>query len=537
MLFFYSKYNNVTEVLHTLLTLLKVKVTKSYLQEIMENHPDYPSLLSVKETLAHLKVENASLKIPFENLHELPLPFLIHVNEEGVEAFSIVKKMDNDTITWLNLKMEWMTQTKKEFLYIWSGVVMLAEPTEQAGDENYAKNRISELLINLRFPVLLVVAIIVILGGVILNVNSALYNWWILLFSKITGTIICSALLIQLFDKNNPFIAKMCGFGNQTDCNTILNSAASKLWGWLSWSELGFIYFSGGLLAVLLSNSITQMLSIFAIINIFTIPFTFYSLYYQVFVVKKVCTLCLSILILFWIEFIFLFPFWNNVSVQFLNLYPISVGYTVPLLSWMIIKPLANKALQAKQLKTQLSRFKKDPDVFQAILLKQPVMPPVIDNFNTIVLGNPNAANAITVVTIPTCSPCREAHQLLEVLLENNPDLKVQIIFAVGNDDNTTAHKIARYFVFAYLNDLQVQRMMHHWFAHDNLTYEEWAKNYPPYILSDIEPRILEMHETWCEKAFIYATPTLYINTYQKPSLYEIEDIVTILSISKKRKL
>jgi len=374
------------------------------------------------------------------------------------------------------------------------------------------------------------------LGTVVTNFNTAPYNWWVLLFSKIAGTVICGALLIQFFDKNNPLFTKICKFGSQVDCNSILNSSAAKLWGWLSWSELGFIYFSGGFIALLISNFDIQTLGIFVLINILTLPFTFYSLYYQFFVVKKICTFCISILILFWIEFICLLPFWSDVSIQFLTIYPIAIGYSLPLLSWIVVKPLAYKALQAKQIKVEISKFKRNPDVFQTILLKQPMMPPIRDSMSAIILGNLDAVHTITIITNPVCGPCAEAHRTLEMLLEENAELKVQFIFAVGTDDSATAHKVAQYFLFAYLNDLPVQKIMHSWFTNENSSYEDWIKQYQQNTSSNVESQTLKMHKVWCEEAFVDGTPTFYIDSYQQPTLYTLEDLALILPLLKTTK-
>ena len=78
----------------------------------------------------------------------------------------------------------------------------------------------------------------------------------------------------------------------QGDCNNILTSEYSQLLGLISWAEIGFSYFVFNLLVILLNPSWVRYL---CIMNLFTLPYTFWSIWYQKYKMKTWCILCLSV--------------------------------------------------------------------------------------------------------------------------------------------------------------------------------------------------------------------------------------------------
>jgi hypothetical protein len=65
--------------LHNWLTELKIPVSKSYLKQQLQSHPDYPSLLSITDTLNELCIDNTAIQIEKEILPEIPTPFIAHL--------------------------------------------------------------------------------------------------------------------------------------------------------------------------------------------------------------------------------------------------------------------------------------------------------------------------------------------------------------------------------------------------------------------------------------------------------------------------
>lgn len=55
---------------------LQVAVTNTSVREALQIHPDYPSLLSLSDTLDTWHIQNAALKLQPEQFKELEAPFV-----------------------------------------------------------------------------------------------------------------------------------------------------------------------------------------------------------------------------------------------------------------------------------------------------------------------------------------------------------------------------------------------------------------------------------------------------------------------------
>src|SRR5579875_2929482 len=70
--------SNASSITIELLKRLQVPVTASSVIDSLEEHPDYPSLYSISDSLQKWKVDNLALKVKAEALEELPTPFIAH---------------------------------------------------------------------------------------------------------------------------------------------------------------------------------------------------------------------------------------------------------------------------------------------------------------------------------------------------------------------------------------------------------------------------------------------------------------------------
>lgn len=59
------------------LQLLRVKVNNKTVNETLQNHPDYPSLLCISDSLSKWNISNGAGKIEPDKINELPLPLLL----------------------------------------------------------------------------------------------------------------------------------------------------------------------------------------------------------------------------------------------------------------------------------------------------------------------------------------------------------------------------------------------------------------------------------------------------------------------------
>ncbi len=522
--------DNAIAATYQYLKAIGAKVTEETVEETLKNHPDYPSLLATSDALNEWHIENVAVRIMPEQLGELPTPFLtyLHINH-GI--FALVKSIKDDAVEWIHTKEGFKREKTEDFLKKWDGVVLMAETNKVSGEKNFIENRKKEIISNLRLPILFIGSIIILISLFYRNFTSD-WHYNALLLTKFTGIVVSSLLLWQSIDKNNPFIKSLCtpspsgraGVG----CNEILNSNAAQVTSWLSWSEVGFFYFAGGFVALLINPNSMFILWTLGTTALF---YTCWSIYYQAFVAKQWCTLCLTVQLLFVVEFLLNIQFLSELRlnfsrIAFSDIVAPLLGAGGAVLLWVFIKPFLQKSQQVTPLKNDLKRFKNNPNLFLSLLQKQVEMPFVPTNMQTILVGNPNAEHTITMVTNPFCQPCAKAHSLIEDLIETNSNVNCQVIFLASNTESDKRGIVAR-LILSLPNEKQSDAL-HQWYENEERNIEKWQTQLGVAENKQTQNTI-EQHKTWCETAKIEGTPSLYINGYKMPDLYFRSELKGIL--------
>ena len=271
------------------LKLLNVKINAATVNETLQNHPDWPSLLCVSDSLTKWNVPNAAGKIELDKIDELPIPFLAYINGRE-NPLVIVTQVTTTTIEYYSKKYDKsITLSKADFLKSWAGIYLIAEPTVQSGEKDFELNKRKALinsLIPLSLLALLTALSFIFIYKAVDNNNAinatAIYLQYLIL---LIGVIVTSLLLWYEIDKGNPLLRKVCTGIAKGNCNAILTRNQAKVFAWLSWSEVGFFYFTGGLLVLLFAGN--NSLSLLGWLNILALPYTAFSVYYQWQVAKQ----------------------------------------------------------------------------------------------------------------------------------------------------------------------------------------------------------------------------------------------------------
>jgi len=522
---------------------LQVQVTETTVKKEITEHPNYPSLLSISDALRSYKVENLSLKTTVDNFESFPTPFIAQVNGQlsQYSLFAIVNNtLLNDQINWYNPeKKKNELITKSNFEKLFTGYVMLAEAGEKAGEQDYETKRKSEQIQNfwngtiaIVFPLLFVLMSIfsVINHGIVNSVLPICFGL-ITLIGAITGAL----LLLYDIDQFNPTLQKVCHAGTKTNCAAILNSGASKIWG-ISWSTIGFTYFFGVLLSLLLSGIVNQeAMSIAAWLNLVVVPYVFFSLYYQWKIAKQWCPMCLVIQLVLVLQFIIAFAgnFYQSLSLLEVPIFlTFILSFVIVFIAVQMLLPTLKKAKEGKSINHELLRLKHNPEIFQALLEKQKKISESTEGLG-ITLGNSDGKIKLIKVCNPYCGPCASAHPIIDELLENNPDLQVQIIFTASIEENDfRMPPVQHLLAIANKGDsLLTKKALDDWYLSPSNDYNVFAKKHPMNDELKIElPQINAMHK-WTEDEQIAFTPTFFINGYQLPETYHVSDLKYFLSV------
>ena len=534
---FVKQKNNLVASIINLLDLLDIEVTVTRVEKTLFGNPNYPSLLAISESLKQWKIDSDAYMVSPENLLELPVPFIAYMKDNG--SFLTVKEIKDDHVTYLNDEHSEIRIKLGDFINQWSGNVLLAEALPGSGQSDYVKDRKRELFASLRLPVLfflfLVIASIKIAGsldqlaGSLLTLNV---SFWM---TTVLGTVITSLLLWYEYDNNNSLINKICSINKKTNCNAVLTSKGSKIFGF-SWSEVGFFYFIGAFFYLCISTNYLQGLRPLVVLNIIALPYIIFSVYYQAVIVKQWCALCLAVQCLLLGEFLIVlfsgnlnssvFADWGHIEYSKLLL-----AYFLPALLWINVKPHLYKSKEGKETQYSFLRFRNNPEVFTGLQQKQSALANNPEGLG-ISLGNPNAENTLIKVCNPYCGPCARSFPHVEELLQStNGNWHVQIIFTAPPDKNDRRSLTVAHFLEIRdrdNHDGKVLNALGDWYNGKDKNYDSYARKYPvEFNFEDQQPKLASMDE-WCKKEKIAFTPTYYVNGRMLPEDYNIEDLKNI---------
>ena len=525
---------NAFVALEQLLKLTKVKVTSTTLKNKLLQHPDFPTLVSLSDVLTDVKVDNMATRINPYQLAEIPLPAIVHL-EDGTGYVTINKVADNQ-VEWLHDKMGVRRENIAEFSQKWQGITLLAQPNENSGEANFTKKRRFEIIENLRNP-FIISGLFLILGYSIWNNFMGLSienpnSFYAFMIAKFAGVMVSSFLIWYSIDANNSFLKSVCEINSKTNCGTILNSEAAKIFGWLTWSEIGLFYFTGGFLALVFSNNLTETLLILKWLNVLALPYTVWSIYYQAFVAKEWCILCLSVQLLLWVEFFTLsqisFSLNSEMVDSFINL---SLCFLSITLLWAFFKKPLQNSERFSEVYNTLQKVKFDPDFVKGLLSKERMLPPIFEGMKVLKMGNSEAENTIILALSPSCASCGRAFWEVQQLVHKNAQFRVEIIFSTSNEVNHIGGQVARGILS--LPNEKMEEVAQKWFQNTKQEYKNWKSNFGLNNETEVDFQRMAFHLRWLELADVVSAPAIFLNKAELPSVFGIQDIEKLCQIAQ----
>lgn len=513
----------------SLLDELHVKHTRSFSNRYYDEHPYKNNLYGLSCMLSDYHIENEGLRIKDKEklLPELEPPFIASVSSDFVTVSQILP--ERVTYIW---RGETITVSVEEFIKIWSGVILYAEPDSDSIEPHYQANRKQELIA--RAGKMLLALVIVLLLGLsffLTPVWQQAYKVIFLVFS-ILGLYISYLLLLKQMHIQSNSADKVCSlFLKKSDCNHLLDSEASKLWGIVSWSEIGLSYFAAN---ILMLAFLPHLYSLMVWINIAALPFTVWSVWYQKFKAKQWCPLCLIVQLILWLLFLTNIVS-GNISYPPLTLTNILWAgciYILPVLLLKELIPYISDAKEKREVMQELNSLKANEEIFSR-LLKTKRKYEVSESDSSLLLGNPDAKNTITIVTNPHCSPCAKMHERIKRLIKNaSQDLCLQFVLTTFGKEQ---ERISRLFIAAYqqLPPAEFVSFLdewYHWGRYNETSFlqkHDFDKDSPSVLTEH------QKHKDWINKTNIRATPTILFNGYELPGdKYRLDDLVLLKDVN-----
>lgn len=504
-----------------------IKINQEFLSKRLISHPDYPSLTSLTDTLSELKIDHIVLQADKNKADQLFYPLLIHISGDENKTFKIIKSYEQ------------IKNVNEDILKTWDGTVLMIDRTSTIQNEDY--KRIDKYAADY-FKASLWLSIIA--GLIFLIAYFIDFNLTAVLISllSIAGSFICTLIVLKNMGKRNTIIDKLCKADDNEGCNKVLQSKVAVLFFDIGLGDIGLIYFVSIFLYLLIGQifqSTFSSLQLLIVPTALAVIGTFFSLWYQWWVVKSWCKMCLIVVGILWAQAIVLslstepiIPSDNNIfstlPMQFYLVFILS--FLLIFTAWFFIKRLHLKLEEYNRKEIETMIWKRNPQIFFGFLRQQRQ---VNNDYleNDIVLGNLNAPLQFIIACNPYCAPCAKTHLQLDEFLKIYPgQIGITIRFALNTMEKTDTRFIAvEHILNACFSSNDDAQILNDWF--NNMDLDLFKEKYP-IILNTYNNQtnlVLQQHINWTSKNKITYTPTVFFNGYELPKQYTIEDVKLLI--------
>ena len=481
--------------------LSNLKLNKEEFLFQFRSHPDYPSILAFSDTLNFMGIKNDAYEIDKGEWHKLPERFITQYKNN----FVLVEMQNINSYKLYNDKIEVINN---EQLYLnSSNFVMLLEKTEEIQEIN--KINFNQLLY-------ILFALIIVYSTIQLSWYQSLYN-----IISILGAYISLEIFNRKFGKESSIINNLCTTSakqpSQSGCTKIIDSDKINIWG-LKLSDFSLIYFLELIFLGLFSPNTEFILIFFSTASIIVI---IYSLSVQLFIEKTFCKICLTTIILLIIQIIIASLLFRS----YFDLKILLISFILAVIFFVFILFINDLLTKKKKYQTSSQknlRFKRNYDIFKRELQEKSVL---LNHNNLFWIGNKDAKLHISLITNPYCGYCKDAHIILEKILNKYPFISAQIrfnYFSDSADENLT--QIITIFKNLYHAEGEKSLLKAITFWYENTDVEYFKQKHALYLSHCDLSEIIIVSEENKKNNLIY-TPTFIINNLQFPEKYERDDI------------
>lgn len=176
--------DNLFTVIKVLLKEVGVSVTDTSIREKLNFHPDFPSLLCIKDVINDFGIKSLAIQRNEEfNLEDFEIPFIASIQMEGWEKpfFTLINNIEENEVNFFHPReLKWVRMNAEEFNKIELGIILLVEKGQNAEETNYKQKRKAELLASVinRSPIFLLIFFAV--AGVVLSYDEQKVNLYYL---------------------------------------------------------------------------------------------------------------------------------------------------------------------------------------------------------------------------------------------------------------------------------------------------------------------------------------------------------------------
>ncbi|WP_343659945.1 vitamin K epoxide reductase family protein [Chryseobacterium sp.] len=475
-----------------------------------ETHPDYPSLLAYSDTLNFFNIPNLATKISLKEIEEMDnmdsyvallakdnqTPSLYHVTKRG--NFYYYKKGKKE-----------IKNSRNEFLEVWQNIVFLVDKPE----------RVEKIKKKISIQLLLFIFSICTLALIYFYSNSILGAIFGIL--TIFGVFLSLEAIKTELGIESQVSKSFCNAIPNADCAQVINSNKNKWMDKVKISDISIWLFSSQILCLFIfsiTNNIVAFSNVMFICIVFSIPLTFFSIYFQYKIVKIWCPICLSIILVIYIELLILYFLKNDFSISLESVLLFLFCFSLVGGIIYLLKPVFLDYKRMKQDYIKQLRFSKNYDIFKNTLLRSKQ---VFFEKDAIVLGNPNALKKISIITSPMCGHCKSVHKIIDDIFDiYSEEIAISIRFNYYSNIDVRIQDLLFRLVEIHRNegDIKFLETLHDWFEQRdfNVWFAKYGKGERNFLIqAELEAITIENTEFK-----INFTPDIYFNQFNYPSIY-----------------
>lgn len=495
---------------------LGIRFTEPQLLELIKNRPYMHTFWGISSVLNQYNIKTEGVR--YQDIDEVPecdLPMicrynddmvLVQINEHNPAILKISDEQGNVTY-----------QSSKDFCPKWDKTALLIDYDGQSEELNYKINRKNLITKKLKYYILSALTIILFTLTVICNPND--YLWWSISLINLLGILVSFLLLQKQLHIPNSFTSKLCGLSKSGDCDDVLQSNAATLGGIIKLSEIGFSFFFVNQIVITLFPATLQTLSLFLLL---ALPFTFWSIWYQTCRVRSRCVLCLCVLALIWLEFFaFLFAHtYTDIHFSLLNFISLAITYVSSAILVNIVMALIANAREGGVWNQKFNVLKYNQSVIKILQDSNEYI--ACEDSSSIIFGDDNAPNEVTIFSNPFCSPCADLHKSIHSF--PNKVIKIRYVMTFFSGDKSIINK---YFIAAYLQ-LGKERtwdLLFDWFNGGKLLGSSF---FDGLNLMPDTPNVTEefnKQTNWIKSNRIEGTPTILYKGHPLKWPYDFNDL------------
>ena len=519
--------NHIVKLLRKIVSLYGIPVSCKTIEQTILTHPDYPSMQCLADALIQWKIKYVILKSTLDEFRALGVPAIVHLKKE--EFVWLTQITDSKVHYWSAVSGN-SSINIADFEQEWSRVILIIEDLEGAGEPDYRqkhKKEVFEKLFNYA-----IICAIVLLSGILLffawRADLSVPLWGKISLLTINGIGLYISYVLVRHEKYqfNRITDKFCIKGNHIDCNKVTTSQFSRLFGVVSWAELGMAYFISVLFWIIIAPA--NNLWVFALwwLMIGSLPFTLWSLITQGFIIRKWCLFCCTVVVLLWINTFVMYliiPHTLVLDIQsitiLLLLFTFCLAATI---YWYKTEGWKEKLYTVQR---QITKIKYDIKVLHS-------QSSIVAD-NTDVTGftwnvtneiQPEIALYISIY----CPHCGKALKEFYRLKNLYPDLGYRLIFAVDPNMDEASKTVVRYFIEAYqqYDGDQFFEVMNTWYDMPERNIGILQKTFP--VNPGDNEQVISMLEIFNQQAQINYAPALLVNGKLLSDMYNYKDLISI---------